>query len=383
MKTSKTTLNHSIAACAFEISATNDRIQLFPAGKFRAIDGRPTDVAHWFTDAAVAQQLISALSVRKNPVVIDYEHQTLRTGENGQPAPAAGWMNGSKIVWEPGGLFADGVEWTSRARELIKNREYRYISPVFTYDRRTGAVQQLIHAALTNDPGLDGMSEVTLAAASRLAALTTTETLTVNEELLKLLRQLLGLPDDADEAAITAALEKMAADLKPVTDADGNSIGLSSLLASVQEKDTKIAGLTVAIEASKKRPDPAKVPAGNPDPSKFVPVEVVTQLTQDLAALSARVNGSELDTIVTEALKAGKLLPALEPWARELGAKDLAALKSYVSAAAPIAALTTTQTGGKAPTGEDAHGLTPVELEAAALSGITPKDFAATKKSME
>ncbi|AXF76476.1 phage protease [Erwinia tracheiphila] len=166
--------HHAIAACAFEISTAGGRIQLFPAGKFRAVDGRPTDCTHWFIDAVVAEHLIVALSARKNPIVIDCEHQTLRTGENDMPTPAAGGMHGGKMVWEDGGFFADGVEWTSRARELIQNREYRYISPVFSYNRTTGAIDQIIHAALTNDPGLDGMSEVTLAAASRLDALTNT-----------------------------------------------------------------------------------------------------------------------------------------------------------------------------------------------------------------
>lgn len=377
MKRPHSTSKAAIAACAFKISASEGRIQLFPAGKFRAVDGRPFDCESWFTDADIAQRIITALSARKNPIVIDYEHQTLHTEHNGHPAPAAGWMRGAKLVWEDAGLFADEVKWTARARQMIDAEEYLYISPVFTYDRKTGAVLQLIHAALTNDPGLDGMNAVTLAAASRLAALTTTETHTVNEELLMLLRQLLGLPDDADETAIIAALQKMAADLEPGEGGDAGDASLTRFFASVKEKDEKIAALTLAVEAAK------TAPGRKPDPAKFVPVEAVTELTQQVAALSARINGGELDTVVAEALKAGKLLPSLEAWARELGTKDLAALKSYVAAAAPVAALVNTQTHGKGPSGEEAHGLSAVELEVAALSGMTPKDFAAAKKSME
>lgn len=44
---------------------------------------------------------------------------------------------------------------------MVKNREYLYISPCFTYAPDSGAVVSLISAALTNSPALDGMDEVT------------------------------------------------------------------------------------------------------------------------------------------------------------------------------------------------------------------------------
>ena len=105
-------------------------------------------------DAAL---LIADWQGRKNRVVIDYEHQTLHTETNGQPAPAAGWI--TNLVYNVNvGLFAD-VEWTAKARDFIKNGEYRYISPVFSFDPQTGAITRLHSAALTNNPALDGMME--------------------------------------------------------------------------------------------------------------------------------------------------------------------------------------------------------------------------------
>ncbi|WP_338299071.1 phage protease, partial [Escherichia coli] len=114
---------------------------------------------------------------------IDYEHQTLRAVNNGKPAPAAGWF--SQVEWREGaGLYAIGVEWTENAAAMIAAGEYKFISPVFGYNKR-GEVIELLHAALTNTPALDGMDAVMLAAASRLASLSTeTETTTVDEELL-------------------------------------------------------------------------------------------------------------------------------------------------------------------------------------------------------
>jgi len=376
MKKTSSHKQPAIAACAFEIQPGKDRIQLFPVGKFRAVDGRPAECANWYLDEKLANSLISALASRTNPVVIDYEHQTLRTEQNGKPAPAAGWINPQSLTWTPDGLFAD-VTWTARAKELIQGGEYRFISPVFCYDRQSGAITKFIHAALTNDPGLDGMSEVTLAAASRLAAHNPVEEeFLVNEELLKLLRQLLGLAADADEAAITAALEKMLNEIK--TDAGENAnASLSTVFSTLKTKKEEVAALTVALDAAK------KTPPGAPDPAKYAPVSVLTELQQQVASLSARVNGGELDTLVADALNAGKLLPALEPWARELGEKDIAALKSYIDKAAPIAALTSQQSGGQPPTGGNNHGLNATELSVAALSGMTAEEFATAKKSLE
>ena len=198
----------------------------------------------------------------------------------------------------------------------------------------------------------------------------------MNEELLKLLRQLLGLAADADEAAITAALEKMLNEIK--TDAGENAnASLSTVFSTLKTKKEEVAALTVALDAAK------KTPPGAPDPAKYAPVSVLTELQQQVASLSARVNGGELDTLVADALNAGKLLPALEPWARELGEKDIAALKSYIDKAAPIAALTSQQSGGQPPTGGNNHGLNATELSVAALSGMTAEEFATAKKSLE
>lgn len=81
--------NLGIAACAISVTPTGE-VQLFPAGKFRAVDGRPKDAPHWFVDAKMAASIIADFEARQNDTVIDYEHQTMLASQNGQPAPAAG-----------------------------------------------------------------------------------------------------------------------------------------------------------------------------------------------------------------------------------------------------------------------------------------------------
>lgn len=157
-----------IAACVFEIQAAGKAIQLLPAGAFKARDGRPKDVAAgaWFIDGQIARRVIAKVAARAADLVIDYEHQTLNSAENGQPAPAAGWFHA--LQWREGyGLFATDVRWTDRAQSMISAGEYRYLSPVFSYDQKTGEVLELHHVGLTNFPALDGMASLPALAAAR------------------------------------------------------------------------------------------------------------------------------------------------------------------------------------------------------------------------
>ncbi|MBU9719689.1 hypothetical protein KS083_25670, partial [Klebsiella pneumoniae subsp. ozaenae] len=39
--------NVAVASLAFELNLTGNTIQLFPAGEFRANDGRPAECANW------------------------------------------------------------------------------------------------------------------------------------------------------------------------------------------------------------------------------------------------------------------------------------------------------------------------------------------------
>lgn len=354
MKT-KASLTAAIAACIFEIQADGPAIQLFPVGAFKARDGRPRDVAAgaWFIDAQVAQRLIAKAAARATDVVIDYEHQTLNSAENGLPAPAAAWFPGTGLEWRDGlGLFATGVDWTEKAQAMIAAREYRYLSPVFTYDKQTGEVLELLHVGLTNYPALDGMASLPALAAARFelaipAAPAAEENQRVNREQLI---EALGLSTDASDEDIQTALTALKADA-------GKSQELQQTVA--------------ALKAEHK-----------PDPAKFAPVEVVEALKQDIAALKATQLQGEVAELVKAGLDDGRLLPAQEAWARELGQTNLAALKGYLDKTPAIAALKGQQTQGRQPTTPSKVD----ELDAEALAvckamGVSPEDYLATLKA--
>jgi len=348
----------ALAVLTLEISdRTGKTIQLLPAGRFKAKDGRPASQAacsEWVCGPAQAQAVMAKAAQLSNPMVVDYEHQTLNAAENGQPAPAAGWFK--NLEWRDGeGLFATDVEWTPAAASAIEAKEYRYISPVFSFDPETGDVQQMYMAALTNNPGLDGMQAVALS-----ALLSPVKEMQMNPLLLALLKAL-GLneqtPDDQALAALNAHLAKAQSDAAQV----------ATLTTERVNKEAQIATLTAAV--------------GNPDPAKFVPLSVVTELQGQVAALTSQVNGREVEETIQAALSNGQLLPALEGWARDLGKSNLAALKSYIANAPKIAALTGQQNGGRAPETPvpGAEGLDQATLAVCRMMGTDPAAVAKAK----
>ncbi len=334
------------AALSLALAASGNEIQLTPAGVFRARDGRPQGLPGWKMDAATAARIIERAAARQTPFVIDYEHQTLAADQNGQPAPAAGWFK--SLEWREGaGLYATGVEWTAKAKAFIDAGEYKFISPVFSYDPKTGEVLQLQMAALTNNPGLDGMDAVSALATEFFNRPGSGQS--QEDHPMKAIALLLGLKEDASEADITAAL--------------------TTLKASAAEHATQIAALKAETAALKTQA---------PDPAKYVPVETVTALQSQVAALTTRINDGELDGVIKSALDDGKLLPTMEGWARELGGKDLAALKSYIEKAPAIAALKGTQTGGRDPSGRADGELSDTDLAVCKSMGIKLEDYKAT-----
>jgi phage I-like protein len=267
----------------------------------------------WKLTAEAAAKLIAKVARRVNDIVIDYEHQTLLSAQNGKPAPAAGWIDPKTLSFEEGkGLFAASVKWTEAASASIAADEYRYLSPVFAYDKQTGEVIDLINVALVNQPAIDGMDKVTLAAASIFYQPDEDPYVAIISQLKKSL----GLADNATDEEVTQAV----AALKAKADsADG--------------KDTEIAALKAAA----------------PDPAKYAPVAALTAMQTELAALKAKDVDRDVNDLIQPALADGRLLPAQEQWARDLGKSNIAALKSFIETAQPIPALAGMQSGGKDP----------------------------------
>ncbi len=321
-----------------------DEIRLIPAGPFRADDGRPDDAPCWELTAEDAELIIAETAQRGADRVIDYEHATLHAKTSGQPAPAAGWFR--RLEWRPGsGLWATAVRWTSAAARHIAAGEYRYLSPVFTYEEGTGRIGSLLAAALTNDPGLQRLGDLAALVAS----------LSVNPS-----------QETPMSATLLAAL-----------------VGVTGLAAGASENDViaEVGGLKRQVAAL--QGDLAAARAATPDLAKFVPVSAVAALQAEcaearakLAALQAETHKASVAQTIEAALNAGKLTPAMREWAEGLGQGNLAALQAYIAAAPEFVKPGQRQTaaGGIVPSVAGA-GLDESALAVCSALGIKPEQF--------
>ncbi|MHA1570370.1 MAG: phage protease, partial [Alphaproteobacteria bacterium] len=211
-------------------------------------------------------QLVAAFEANNGPLVIDYEHGTDVRGEKGEAAPAAGWIN--HLFVQNGEIWAE-VEWTAKAAAMIAAREYRFISPVFLYDKTTGQVRQILRAGLTNSPRLV-MKALNRQPHSHQQ--TTPTEISMTPEMRKSLCKKLGLADEASDPAILAAVEM--------------------------------------IDADKAK---ALARADSPSLEEFVPRADHDKVKADLEAAQGqlgKITASEVEATVDAAVKAGKIAPA-------------------------------------------------------------------------
>ncbi|MDR1063242.1 MAG: phage protease [Azoarcus sp.] len=290
-------------------------VHLIPAGTFSGRDGRGPYVLD-------AQAVLRAFGEHGMPLAIDYEHQTQAAPENGLPAPAAGWI--AALSARADGLWGQ-VEWTERARGFIAAREYRYLSPVFEYEPKSGRVVALLGAGLTNQPNLF------LNALQKYGA--HTKGTNMNDELLERLRYLFNLPTLADEATVVAELDKLKTRLAaPEAAAMKRAVGLpndaalSTLLEAsihhVADADKKIAALD-NVELMRIKSDYARA-------------------LERLNVLEKQAAEAEIDRLVADARTAHKIAPAMEDSLRELARLDLAACTKHIESL-PVLALSAQQ----------------------------------------
>lgn len=289
-----------ITVCC-DASGPPAKIMLIPYGEVKSTKG------NFIFDDEAAHELLARYENKKNDLVIDYEHQTLYNVQ----APAAAWIKALEYrKWE--GLFGV-VEWTERGGSYVANKEYRYLSPVImvrTSDHRAVALHS---AALTNDPAIDGM--IPLVAKNDLE-----DEMEDNMEFLKLLAQMLGLPETASETDVAAAVKALV---------EKESVSINKELRDLLEVDDK-----ADINAIKGKIIAMKNPAG------FVKVEKYQELQTQLAE-------KVKDELVTAALKDGKIAPAQKEWAETYALKDPEGFRGF---------LAMTAAGAVVPTGEVAGG---------------------------
>lgn len=339
---------------------------VFPEGETRSGDGsgRPHECDSWKLNGTSGRVLAEVLNARPNDMVIDYEHQTLYTEKNGQPAPAAGWLAAGQFEYVDGvGLCNRAPSWTTKATQAIGGREYRYKSPVIAYDT-DGNVTNVMNVAITNQPALLTLDELTALSAKLFIHQDQQSKKDQDNSMKPLL------------AYIIAALG-----LKESTTEDE---AVTALSAQVDDFKTKATAAKVTIDADKPLAALSSVftHTAEPDPAKYVPVETMTQTVADLNAKITTLQGNQVDPtaeLLTAALSDGRLLPAQEAWAKSYASSDPTGFKAFIDNAPVIAALNSKQTHGKPDpvSGDKITALSAEQIEVANGMGISHADMLA------
>ncbi|MEZ5872094.1 MAG: phage protease [Nitratireductor sp.] len=304
-------------------------VHILPAISVVSRDGREFAIDN--LDAVVEASRRWAGSRR---MLIDYEHQSLYSRNNGKPVPAAGWIVGMEV--RDDGIWAL-AEWTQKAADMIAAREYRYLSPTLICEAG-GKVNRIRNVALTNEPAIN-----------ELAAVAKVESEMKPESIQQA------------EASANAALNQLR-ELLGLSEADG----LEAVLEAVRQMLEKPAA------------------AGKPDPAKYVPIGEFQQVTAELNKLRQGVTQEAAKAHVDEQVRTGRLAPFMSGWATELCTVNKPAFDDFMAKTGPafqqiVEPLHARFSGTPGAAGRPGFD-NEIEAEVATKLGLTADEFKAAQK---
>lgn len=257
-------------------SSPPEWVHLIPAGTFFGRDGR----GPYTLDA---EAIIAAFARHGADLPVDFEHQSLTAHEKSGPIPAAGWI--TALEARPTGLWAR-VQWTEQAAQMLAQRQYRYLSPVFRVDPATGNVIELIGAGLTHMPNLH-----LAAAASREDTRAAPSEHQTSPALPEGLAEALGVTRDASPADVVAAARAL------------------------------------------------RLQAEAPDPTQWVPMTQHQAALDEASRLRAEIARRDAMAAVDEAMRAGKIVPAQREWALRYALSDAEGFRAFCASAPVVGAV--------------------------------------------
>lgn len=282
-------------------------VKLLPLGHVKSQKGE------FDVDEESFAQIRRKFEERGIDIVIDYEHQTLKDIQ----APAGGWIKNIRL--EDGAIVAD-VEWTPAAKEYLKNKEYKYLSPVVLVRKSDNKAMELHSAALTNTPAIDGMFPII-----------NSQNFNFNDggngtmDLVKKLAALLELPEDATEEQVFTQLQEAVKEAKELKDA----------AAGAEEQEKVVANKVVCELLGLK--------AGAPTEDVTAKImEIKNGKAQgfdseaEIRALKTQLAKRDADDAVIKALKAGKIAVPQKEWAEAYALKDPIGFAAFVEKAPQV-----------------------------------------------
>lgn len=126
--------------------------RIIPVGRFQTHDGRPN--GNWYLLPERGRMIAALANQNSRGLLIDFEHESLKKAGG----PEAG--RAKALEWRDDGLYVTDASWTAEAKAMIANGKKRFISPVFHFNGATGEVLSLESIALTGDPALLGLTDL-------------------------------------------------------------------------------------------------------------------------------------------------------------------------------------------------------------------------------
>ncbi|MGC4409198.1 hypothetical protein D4A92_00265 [Rhizobium rosettiformans] len=262
----QTSTAQAVSLASTEQGERQQWVQLVTLGSMKTVDGR----GPYIVDNAKAVISRSFQNISTDKLPIDYEHAIDKLAPQGLPAPAAGWI--SQMEARADGIWGL-VEWTPKAAQQVKDKEFRFLSPVL-FHTKDFHVLSIARASLTNNPNLTLKS---LNAAEKGLSMD-------YEKFMSDLRTALGLPATADADTILQTVK---------TSKSMNSA----------------------------------------DPAQFVPIDMFQQTVAELHKLRSGISLQAAEVEVDAHIKGGKLLPFMRDWAVSLCQVNKAAFDDFLGGA--------------------------------------------------
>ena len=151
-------------------------VLVVPKGEFYGSDSKGNPIPE-----SIDEQVIDLeAQLQGKELLVDKDHSSVKEG-NDRDTSAMGWMHSFKKGVE--GLLAK-IRWTNIGRNLVENRVFRFLSPVFTLkgDKPTN----MLNVALTNQPAFQEKAKPIINNQPTMETITMEMT---KEELIELIKQ--------------------------------------------------------------------------------------------------------------------------------------------------------------------------------------------------
>lgn len=292
-------MNNAVTLDALPLPATPpSELRLFVDGWNDTTKGR------FLLDAEGGAEILRRFRAHAVELAMDFDHGTF--AEGGAKRDVPGYIG--DLVYRPGdGLYALRVRWTEVGlRAISPGRapdgtptvpEYRYFSPAVDFDADTRRILGLRPVALVSYPATLGQRPLVMSAA------TTPPRPRPENPMNKTLLALLGLPADADESTVLAAVTTA----RRERDALFGALGAPDLPSAL--------GKITALGSAREQ------------------LDAVTKRATDA---EGRIEAAERREMLSRGKAEGKLTPALEKLYAD---KPVAELSAFLAAAPVVAAL--------------------------------------------